>query len=498
MAIKVKKLHLLVAAIVMAVLLIPAWLFADGQKGISNVTAKRTINVEVKGTANTTGRQVADNIQDHNWLQKLKNPTDWFSWGGDLRLREVYSENTTTLRDDIPGRIEHFQRYRSRIKAIFKLNDDITINTRLVWEFRNWCKPHDGNHPKDSNIDWDEALFDKLNIEFKHFLNMPLTLKIGRQDITFGDKWLVRDGTPGDGTRTNFFDAVRGTFAVDKYNTFDAVYIDQHAEADDTIKPFNNRNRIKGLTDQNERGAIFNWANTSVIPKGKLEGFFIWKHDMPIPVSTTNDGDIFAFGARGAGAINDNWKYRAEFAQELGHKLNYLGQYARLNAFGFNSRISYMFNDAHKNELHIGYEYLSGDDPSTSTNEQFDLLWGRWTRWTKSYTSTYSKETRSKEIANLYRLTGGWAAKLSKNIKLYLDYHLLFAAENTRKDKPTSISFSQHGKFRGQLITAQLKYKYTKHISGHLRGEALFPGNYYSHSNRDPIFYLRYELMLTF
>ncbi len=442
--------------------------------------------------------------EQHDWVTQLKNPTPWFSWGGDLRLREIYADKFLTLSKKVPGHIWHFQRYRSRIWGKFKVAPDVTVNSRLVWEFRNWCDPHDaifGRH-KGSSINWDEAIFDKLNVEFKNFLGTPMKLKVGRQDIILGDGWLVLDGTPEDGSRTIFFDAVRGTIPFDKYNTLDAIYIDQHARADNTIKPFNyQKYRINGLTDQDERGVILNWANTSIVPKGKLEGYFIWKHDMPIKdlsPTVSNNGDIFAFGARAAGALDENWKYRAEFAQEYGHKNNFLGEYSKLDAFGFNSRLSYVFNDAHKNELHADYEYLSGDDPSTSTNEQFDPLWARWPRFSENYIYTYAMETRIAEVANLHRIAAGWTTNMTKKLQLCLDYHLLFAAENTRKDNPTLISFSNSGKFRGQLATAWLKYQYTKHISGHLMGEFFFPGNYYSHSNRSSSMMLRYELMLTF
>jgi len=40
-----------------------------------------------------------------------------------------------------------------------------------------------------------------------------------------------------------------------------------------------------------------------------------------------------------------------------------------------------------------------------------------------------------------------------------------------------------------------LKYKFSKHLSGHLWSEFVFPGDYYV--NRDMITFLRAEIMLT-
>ena len=427
-------------------------------------------------------------------VHRIKNPTPWLNWGFDQRLREVYADNFLTLDKDYPGHTWHFQRYRSRLWASLNPLENMEVNARLVWEWRNWCKPGP-LFGKDSNHNWDEALFDKLNVKFSNFLGMPLDVKLGRQDIILGNGWIVLDGTPYDGSRTCFFDAARFTYRIpDSATTVDMIYLDQQSEADQTIEPFNDQERANGLIEQDERGAIFYLTNKSLVPKAEVNGYFIWKHDNSVEgVGGSNDSEIFALGARIAGALDDNWKYRAEFAQETGKK-----NYDRLCAFGFNSRLAYHFKDPWKSNLHADYEYASGDDPSTSTNEQFDTLWGRWPRWSELYIYTYAVETRIAESTNYHRAGFGWAGSPTDNLKLLVDYHLLFADENTRKDSPTVVSFSDSGSFRGQLITARLKYQYTKHISGHLLGEFFCPGNYYSHDNDDPACFLRYELMLTF
>ena len=40
--------------------------------------------------------------------------------------------------------------------------------------------------------------------------------------------------------------------------------------------------------------------------------------------------------------------------------------------------MTYAFHNDIKQEIHFGYEYMSGDDPDTSADEQFDSLWGDW------------------------------------------------------------------------------------------------------------------------
>jgi len=43
-----------------------------------------------------------------------------------------------------------------------------------------------------------------------------------------------------------------------------------------------------------------------------------------------------------------------------------------------------------------------------------------------------------------------------------------------------------------------LKYKFNKHVSGHLLAELFFPGDFYNQKTRDEVAgFLRYQLMFT-
>jgi hypothetical protein len=172
-----------------------------------------------------------------------------------------------------------------------------------------------------------------------------------------------------------------------------------------------------------------------------------------------------------------------------------------LSAWGLNSRLTYLFKDPCNNQLYVGYEYLSGDDPGSSTNEQFDPLWGRWPQWSELYIYTYAVETRIAETTNLHRLNLGWLANPVKNMETSFNYHLLFTAENTKAGVP---GFSRSGDLRGHLFTAILMYKFNRFLAGHLWGEYFVPGGYYEEgagpfvSREDPELFLRWEFMLTF
>lgn len=442
------------------------------------------------------GKQLSDIQEKHEWVNEAKNPTPWLNWGFDQRLRTIYTKNFLWLDNDssAPENEWHFQRFRSRLWSTITPVENMTINTRLVWEWRNYCKPD--SDARSGPIEWDEAIFDRMNVSFKNAFDLPIDITVGRQDIILGNGWLVLDGTPYDGSRTIFFDAAKVTYKISEAQKIDLIYIDQRGEADETIEPFNDQERVCGLAEQDERGFIFYLTDKSLIPDAEVNGYFIYKHDMPIdhvtaPLpSPTNDSHIYTAGARINGGLDDNWKYRAEFAQQSGQK-----NYQNLCALGFNSRVSYLMNDVWKNKFYTGYEYLSGDDPATKTNEAFDPLWGRWPQWSELYIYTYATETRIAETTNLHRIHLGWDCEPTEQLCLTNQYHVLFADENTLGGTGGR---SNDSHFRGQLLTSRLTYKFNRHLSGHLLGEFFFPGDYYTDDRNDAAAFLRYELMLTF
>jgi len=204
-------------------------------------------------------------------------------------------------------------------------------------------------------------------------------------------------------------------------------------------------------------------------------------------LSNGYNADLFTFGARASGDFREHWFYRAEAAMQLGRKDG-----EAVCAGGLNSLLEYRFKDEWQNALGVGYEYLSGDNPDSGTNEQFDPLWGRWPRFSELLIYTFAGETHLAEATNMHRLSFGWNAKPHKKIELYSTYQLLFAAENTFRDRA---GFSGNGKFRGQLITAVMKYKFNENISGHLIGETFVPGDYYDDSRNSTAFFLRYQFV---
>lgn len=461
--------------------------------------------------ADTTAGTSEANDQANDWFH---HPAPWLDQGGDFRFREHFGYNWKTLRNDqkVAGLNVsrwHWERYRTRLWDTFKLDEDTSINTRFTWEFRQWNDPEFLRQ----RTDLDEIIMDTFNLKMKNFLGLPTTAVIGRQDITLGQGWLVAEGTPAplEGSRTLYFDAVRFTWDLAEKTTLDTIYIHNEPKSDWWLKPINDRDKY--VTLEQENGAILYLTDKSN-EKMQVEGYFIYKNNNPIEKPTVNNylsagnmaayskkADIYTFGGALSGPVfNDNWNYRVEGAVQTGRsaspntELTAPNQMERLLAFGEKSTLEYCFKDDLDNKVHITYEYLSGDDPHTKQVESFNPLWGEWPQWSELY-QPYVTSMEDLLVSNMHRLDFGHKFKLDDHWEFLTDWNFIWAAENTYAGNP---KFSDDGKFRGNLFTSWIRYKFTKQLSGNFVTEYFMPGNYYAKLNNDDALYFHFTITYVF
>ncbi len=417
-----------------------------------------------------------------DWVDQIKNPVPWLKWGADLRLREVYINNAITLDKHNPDHEIHWQRQRARWWNTITPIENVEFNMRLAWEGKHFDKPKSFDNWQPTS-----TVFDLLNLKLSKIGSSPFTIQAGRQELMLGDRWLVMDGTPLDGSSTLYFDAIRltGDF-TDAKTKLDLIYLENDAEQDNWFNPM--RDRDLYVVEQDETGVIA-WLTNNSLERTQLDAYFIYKKGSKT-TARGYDAEIYTFGCMGEHGFTDHLKFRGDIASQFGHKND-----ATLCALGSLNRLSYELKDAWNNRFRLDYEYLSGDDPDTATNEAFDILWGRWPRFSEMYIYTNMGEGgRIGDVTNMHRVGFGWTGNPTKKMELCADYHLLFADQNTYAG---TNGFSNSGCFRGQLLTALMKYQFNRFLSGHLLSEYFFPGDYYSNERNDPACFLRAELMIT-
>jgi len=458
-------------------------------------------------------------------IYDIKNPFPWLSWGGDLRIRNEYFDNALSLSSRYAGHSQDYFRLRGRVWATGKILTNVTINTRLSAEPRDFMEPaYSGTFrsptgtPREG-MEWRYGILDVANVKMANLFDQPLTVTLGRQDVmdvlNMRNGWLVFDGTPGDGSWTFFMDGARAAFDAKAIKTkFDVSYISMHAYAGEVIPTIGNSRSFSPegaytgylLTEQDEQGAVLSVANNS-IEDMTLGGFFIYKNDTKVQgVAIGDNADIYTVGGSISGTPSKHWQYWVEGAYQCGSKEDptvdtpqVANGWRTISAYGANARLTYLFNDRFNNQLSLVGEFLSGDDPnSLGTDEMFDVLWARWPRWSEMYIYSYALETSGKvaQVNNVGRFGPMWTFSPMKGMSFSAMYNALFAPESVPTRAMAAGRFSQDGNFRGHYLQTVLRHKFSEHFSGHLWAEWVWEGDYYK--QQDIMSWLRAEILLTF
>ena len=454
-------------------------------------------------------------------IYDLKNPFPWLSWGGDMRVRNEYFNNALSLTTANPLHSQDYFRFRGRVFATATVVTNVTINARLSAEPREWMEPSfAAQYRNREGLEWRYGILDNANLKLANLFDQPLTVTLGRQDMFMGNGWLVADGTPGDGSWTFFLDAARAVFDAKEIKTkFDVSYVSMHAYPGEVIPTIGNSSTFTPagintgylLTEQDEQGAVLNIANSS-IENMTLGGFFIFKNDTQVGgVANGDNANIYTVGGSVSGTPGKHWQYSLEGAYQCGSKqdptVNYGANGERdaehgwrsISAYAGNAKLAYLFNDKWNNQLSLVGEFLSGDNPNTKgQDEMFDMLWGRWPRWSELYIYSYVNETSGKiaQLNNVGRFGPMWTFSPMKGMTFSAMYNAMFSPESapTRTVAPGLFSFD--GNFRGHYLQAILRHKFSEHVSAHLWSEFVWMGDYYR--QHDLMTFLRAEVLLTF
>ena len=432
--------------------------------------------------------------------------------GAQLRVRyenwdNLFTLGTNTQKNSFKDR--SFFRFRVMLWDDIKFNNQTSLRIRLVTEPKYQMGPYyNGWKGGDKHFDQDEVVIDNLYLDIKRPFALPLDLRIGRQDFLgpdmYGEGFLILEGTPGDGTRTFYFNAIRARLYLCGPNTIDFVVLKQtvrdiylpniHPAYDDNGKLYIKHK--KRLTSTNEF-AFFTYGRFKPHANLDFEPYYFYKKEEKyekIPASYLHN-----VGLRGVYRFTKDFKVRAELVHQFGE---YSANGTDRRAWGGYAFLEKAFpNCPAKPTLELGYVYLSGDDPNSKKDEAFNPLFSRNPNWNELIAYTYLLETIDKSGP----IPGYWTnLKMPmirvnfsplKNLKVLLSYQKLYANEKT-KNKP-SYMFSNHGKNRGDLYVGIVNCSFTKSIDGMLQYEIFDPDDFYA-KNAKTAHFLRAQLLYKF
>jgi len=447
-----------------------------------------------------------------SWYEQVKNPTDWLQFGGDERLRHTYLKNEFDFDND--GRDNrNFFRIRTRVWAkagpffrdpALNVPNGLTLYTRLTYEPRyvtQW------NGHVDQPL-WDELIVDNLYLDWQRINGLPFSLKIGRQDLFYGDlakgRGLVLvDPSVHEGSRTLYSDAIKATFHIDDWKANLDLFAmnnrgDQHrlwrldgpSHYSRPDSRFLDDNYVLEYT-QTIYGLYF---KSKHFDGHDIGAYYIFKDEDRERAANPAlpERMVHTVGIPVEGHLTEQVDYYGECAYQWGTEGG-----ARRRSYALSSDLGYTATACPWTpRFHAGYEYLSGDDPGTGRFEGWDPVMSRWPQWSELLGYRWAVETGGLPFyyTNLQRLTAGISLKPTRKLGIQLDHSLLIANEHTNGRAGRYSS----GDTRGQLSVLVLTYAFTKSVAGHFWVERFHPGSYYSDAMDSSALFVRGQLAFKF
>ncbi len=421
--------------------------------------------------------------------------------GGDLRLRQEYFDKIPISKDP-PGVTRagenNYFRMRTRLWTEIDLSQDVLFKVRAVNEFRHWQRPDQAGKPDNATYDFpDEVVLDNLFLEVRNLMDQKIDLRVGRQDLMYGNGMVILEGTPKDGSRTTYFNAAKLTVREIPDTTVDflAIYNDPEDELAMNSTDRDLTGLVSGNNEMRESGGGFYLKNKSIkdLP---LEVYGLYKNesdwDQAVGTNTVahDELDVNTLGFRLLPDFGNGLSASLEAAYQLGWRGD-----ADVAGYGVDAAVQYKLSGIQscKPMVYSGVYILSGDDPNTKKDEGWNPLWSRFPQYSELYVYAYDADGAAR-WSNLIMPNAGvkctWGDKLTT--KAYISY--LWAMEDNGPGEGRDRGvlggvFAEYVVGKG-MLTAKDK------LAVHVLCDMLEPGDYYKVD--DLALFARWQVMYEF
>lgn len=404
--------------------------------------------------------------------------------GGDIRIRQEAFDNIpipTEAPSVTRGGNNNYFRVRTRLSGGAAFGENASLNIRAINEFRH------RNTGKKAYEFPDELIVDSLNIRLEKLFGTASEIVVGRQDMKLGSGRMFFEGTGMDGSRTTYFDGVRGAFALSDSLTLDAVAV--YTAAENALAIGHEHRNLTGYAaskrymDEAAAGAFL----THTIPDTlRTTLYYLWKHDTAWETAAGDampGEDIHTVGV---------W-LRPQFTPTLSADFEYAYQAspssdADRRAFFAFSGLTFAPAHATKPHVSVNVLYLSGDDPDTAKREDWNPLFGRYPWISELVVFAYDTEGAGCWNNLLYGyIDAGFSP--AEGHRLAASAGIMAADE---KDGAGG------GRTRGCLVTGRYDFPIpiVDNLCGYLLAEAFFPDDYYTSDKT--AYFLRWQIAYSF
>lgn len=434
--------------------------------------------------------------------------------GGDIRWRGLMFDNVWNYDSAADWDQREVFRFRPRVYLDWMPTPLMEAYVRFTKE---WFYGQDNEH-FGYDVEAKDAMFDNAWAEMKDMFGTGLNLRVGRQDLIYGEGFVLLDGTPYDGSQTISFDAAKLTwnhnlgssdllyaklheatsfqFADDEdlYGLYNKLKIDSIGLGLEPYVLVRNKNDAPDLSGAPGDKAPFNPYDPSPKEQTYLLGLRgTYSFDIADDVKLS----LVAEGGKEWGEVDFNGVPTYASSQSTGFVHNGVLDADR-DAWGgyFHSTLAFN-NMPWKPALKTGINYMSGDDPNTADYEGWDDFYGQWPKYSELYIYTLYDGFKFATGSNDPDL-GAWSNMIIPEVMLTvkptdrwtqsLRYLYFMAEESTGPGG---------GDERGHNLQWLTNYVFTENLSGHFLAEWFAPGDYYA-AGADDAYFVRFQLLYTF
>jgi hypothetical protein len=301
--------------------------------------------------------------------------------GGDIRIRQEAYGNIPTI---APGVDDHTDYFRVRTRAWFEVGyEDVSLYARVANEFRHYNGFTPAQKVLDPKNGWkfpDELVLDNLYLDIKNLIDGRLDLRIGRQDLMYGAGRVILEGTPSDGSRTIFFDAVKATVHLTPKSSLDAFVIYNTHDGMDLNVGSLDRDLTRGAAPQiTEKGGGL-YLTSKEMKELPAELYYVYKRE-------SNDKGTGVVPARDTHTIGA--RVMPQFGEQLSAEVEGAVQFGDTDVEPDQDILAYMGYAGLTYKPDFGLEgkpfftaacyYLSGDDNATpGEDNRWNPVWARY------------------------------------------------------------------------------------------------------------------------
>jgi hypothetical protein len=385
-----------------------------------------------------------------------------------------------------------------RLRVDADLTDNVSTTIRLLneryWGDQNRASSYSAYQDNgDTSIDLDLAY-----VTLREFLYSPATLRIGRQELRFGNAMIVGDPDTNNAvTNDSAFSGVGDNADLSARKAFDAIRLtlDYNPLILDIIAAKINERIINAEDDTDLYGIN---ANYTLNDKTILEGYWFQRHVERRGTGLLNkDDQTDVLGARIATSLKDDLKFGLEAAYQLGRAVLSATDTAKRRAYAFETYLTYeMPNVIYTPTLTGIYAYFTGQKGNRAkTLRAWDPMFEDQT-WGYIANAIFNQ-------SNLHAFSLIGTLKPADDISLKGEYWAFWWDKQFGRGQTISTVrgdsvIMAHKKFAGQEIDLTLTYDYTEDVQFSLLSGVLIPGESLDKRNRNTLTQVLGKMTVTF